>query len=157
MQVLFLFSVQIEILRNPFDGNRKVDFHHELHPCVQCQSCYLPSIYISSSFILLEYNTGNVKVNFPCVPAYMYLMLILLLIAFIWLHSEAAAVVDSATQHLLEENNQLLNQIAANIETCKVCIYLGFSCLQPFLLSHRVHGAWKPSNLIMAVSYTVHT
>jgi len=30
-----------------------------------------------------------------------------------------AAVVDSATQHLLEENNQLLNQIAANIETCK--------------------------------------
>jgi len=49
----------------------------------------------------------------------MYLMLILLLIAFIWLHSEAAAVVDSATQHLLEENNQLLNQIAANIETFK--------------------------------------
>jgi hypothetical protein len=49
----------------------------------------------------------------------MYLMLILLLIAFIWLHSEAAAVVDSATQRLLEENNQLLNQIAANIETFK--------------------------------------
>jgi len=68
-----------------------------------------------------------------------------------------AAVVDSATQHLLEENNQLLNQIAANIETCKVCIYLGFSCLQPFLLSHRVHGAWKPSNLIMAVSNAAHT
>jgi hypothetical protein len=30
-----------------------------------------------------------------------------------------AAVVDSATQRLLEENNQLLNQIAANIETFK--------------------------------------
>uniref|UniRef100_A0A453DEH1 Uncharacterized protein n=1 Tax=Aegilops tauschii subsp. strangulata TaxID=200361 RepID=A0A453DEH1_AEGTS len=33
--------------------------------------------------------------------------------------SEAAPVVDSATQQLLEENNQLLNQIAANIETFK--------------------------------------
>ncbi|XP_020147539.1 uncharacterized protein [Aegilops tauschii subsp. strangulata] len=32
---------------------------------------------------------------------------------------EAAPVVDSATQQLLEENNQLLNQIAANIETFK--------------------------------------
>ncbi|CAN6236635.1 unnamed protein product [Urochloa humidicola] len=30
-----------------------------------------------------------------------------------------APVIDSATQHLLEENNQLLNQIAANIETFK--------------------------------------
>ncbi|KAK3141176.1 hypothetical protein QOZ80_4BG0330440 [Eleusine coracana subsp. coracana] len=30
-----------------------------------------------------------------------------------------APVVDSATQHLLEENNQLLHQIAANIETFK--------------------------------------
>uniref|UniRef100_A0A453S5M1 Myb-like domain-containing protein n=1 Tax=Aegilops tauschii subsp. strangulata TaxID=200361 RepID=A0A453S5M1_AEGTS len=34
-------------------------------------------------------------------------------------------VLDNATQHLLEENNQLLNQISANIETFKVCmIYL---------------------------------
>ncbi|KAG0528067.1 hypothetical protein BDA96_06G286900 [Sorghum bicolor] len=33
-------------------------------------------------------------------------------------HKEAP-VVDSATQHLLEENNQLLNQISANIETFK--------------------------------------
>ncbi|RCV14941.1 hypothetical protein SETIT_3G019100v2 [Setaria italica] len=32
---------------------------------------------------------------------------------------EAAPVVDSATQRLLEENNQLLNQIAANIDTFK--------------------------------------
>ncbi|KAF8769239.1 hypothetical protein HU200_006745 [Digitaria exilis] len=32
---------------------------------------------------------------------------------------EAAPVLDSATQRLLEENNQLLNQIAANIETFK--------------------------------------
>uniref|UniRef100_A0A0D9WB13 Myb-like domain-containing protein n=1 Tax=Leersia perrieri TaxID=77586 RepID=A0A0D9WB13_9ORYZ len=32
---------------------------------------------------------------------------------------EAAPVVDSATQHLLEENNHLLNLIAANIETLK--------------------------------------
>ncbi|KAL6651819.1 hypothetical protein ACP70R_010744 [Stipagrostis hirtigluma subsp. patula] len=30
-----------------------------------------------------------------------------------------APVVDNATQHLLEENNRLLNQIAANIETYK--------------------------------------
>lgn len=30
-----------------------------------------------------------------------------------------AAVVDSATQQLLEQNNQLLNQIAANIATLK--------------------------------------
>jgi len=71
-------------------------------------------------------------------------MLILLLIAFIWLHSEAAAVVDSATQHLLEENNQLLNQIAANIETFKVCIYLGFSCLQPKpATSTQSQGTWR--------------
>uniref|UniRef100_A0A453S4E0 Uncharacterized protein n=1 Tax=Aegilops tauschii subsp. strangulata TaxID=200361 RepID=A0A453S4E0_AEGTS len=36
-----------------------------------------------------------------------------------------AANEDNATQHLLEENNQLLNQISANIETFKVCmIYL---------------------------------
>ena len=153
---MFLFSVQIDYSEELLDSNRKVDFPHELHPCIQCY-CYVPSKYISNSFILLEYNIGNVKVDFPCVPAFMYLMLILLLIMFIWLHSEAAAVVDSATQHLLEENNQLLNQIAANIETCKVCIYLGFSCLQPFLLSHRVHGVCKISNLIMAVSYTVHT
>ena len=48
-----------------------------------------------------------------------------------WLHSEAAPVVDSATQRLLEENNQLLNQISANIETFKVCIYLYLSCLWP--------------------------
>lgn len=46
-----------------------------------------------------------------------------------WLHSEAAPVVDSATQCLLEENNQLLNQIAANIEAFKVCIYLYLLCL----------------------------
>ncbi|CAN6250629.1 unnamed protein product [Urochloa humidicola] len=35
------------------------------------------------------------------------------------LPKEAAPVVDSTTQRLLEENNQLLNQIAANIETFK--------------------------------------
>ncbi|GJN01357.1 hypothetical protein PR202_ga18619 [Eleusine coracana subsp. coracana] len=40
-------------------------------------------------------------------------------VALRWLYPEAAPVVDSATQHLLEENNQLLNQIAANIETFK--------------------------------------
>lgn len=34
--------------------------------------------------------------------------------------SVQAPVLDSATQHLLEENNQLLSQIAANIETLKV-------------------------------------
>jgi hypothetical protein len=45
-----------------------------------------------------------------------------LLTALIWLHYEAAPVVDSATQRLLEENNQFLNQIAANIEIFKVCI-----------------------------------
>ncbi|XP_008668361.1 uncharacterized isoform X3 [Zea mays] len=32
---------------------------------------------------------------------------------------EAAPIVDSATQRLLEENNQLLNQISANIKTFK--------------------------------------
>ena len=32
---------------------------------------------------------------------------------------EEVPVVDSATQHLLEENNHLLNQIATNIETFK--------------------------------------
>nr|CAB3479600.1 unnamed protein product [Digitaria exilis] len=31
----------------------------------------------------------------------------------------AVPVLDSATQHLLEENNQLLTQIASNIETFK--------------------------------------
>jgi len=67
-----------------------------------------------------------------------------------WLHSEAAPVVDSATQRLLEENNQLLNQISANIETFKVCIYLYLSCLWSALalfvlssVSHKVHGACK--------------
>ncbi|ONM12231.1 DUF3755 family protein [Zea mays] len=40
-----------------------------------------------------------------------------------------APIVDSATQRLLEENNQLLNQISANIKTFKVCIYLYLSCL----------------------------
>jgi hypothetical protein len=35
------------------------------------------------------------------------------------LHKEAVPVLDSATQHLLEENNQLLSQIAENIETFK--------------------------------------
>ncbi|KAG8043897.1 hypothetical protein GUJ93_ZPchr0458g22700 [Zizania palustris] len=34
--------------------------------------------------------------------------------------NEAAPVVDSTTQHLLEENNHLLNQIASNIETFKM-------------------------------------
>uniref|UniRef100_A0A0E0DK17 Uncharacterized protein n=1 Tax=Oryza meridionalis TaxID=40149 RepID=A0A0E0DK17_9ORYZ len=33
---------------------------------------------------------------------------------------EEVPVVDSATQHLLEENNHLLNQIATNIETFKM-------------------------------------
>ena len=37
---------------------------------------------------------------------------------------EAAPVVDSATQQLLEQNNQLLNQIAANINTFKVCMLI---------------------------------
>ncbi|XP_052166581.1 uncharacterized protein LOC127783362 isoform X1 [Oryza glaberrima] len=36
------------------------------------------------------------------------------------LHKEAVPVLDSATQHLLEENNQLLSQIAENIETFKM-------------------------------------
>jgi hypothetical protein len=39
---------------------------------------------------------------------------------------EAASVVDSATQQLLEQNNQLLNQIAANIDTLKVCVLICF-------------------------------
>jgi hypothetical protein len=34
--------------------------------------------------------------------------------------------VDSATQQLLEQNNQLLNQIAANIDTLKVCVLICF-------------------------------
>ncbi|KAM3211725.1 hypothetical protein ACQJBY_065065 [Aegilops geniculata] len=34
--------------------------------------------------------------------------------------NEAVLVLDNATQHLLEENNQLLNQISANIETFKL-------------------------------------
>ncbi|XBI38943.1 hypothetical protein VPH35_123828 [Triticum aestivum] len=34
--------------------------------------------------------------------------------------NEAVPVLDNATQHLLEENNQLLNQISANIETFKL-------------------------------------
>lgn len=86
-----------------------------------------------------------------------------LLTALIWLHYEAAPVVDSATQRLLEENNQFLNQIAANIEIFKVCIQLGLSCLEPKLTTftlngcHMVYGACKYSNLNMAVSYTVHT
>ncbi|XP_062193016.1 uncharacterized protein LOC133896429 isoform X2 [Phragmites australis] len=37
-------------------------------------------------------------------------------------------VLDSATQHLLEENNQLLSQITANIETFKVCVLIYFTC-----------------------------
>jgi len=63
-----------------------------------------------------------------------------------WLHSEAAPVVDSATQHLLEENNQLLNQISANIETFKVCIYLyamSMVCTCPFCtLECQPQGTW---------------
>jgi hypothetical protein len=45
---------------------------------------------------------------------------------FNWFYPEAAPVVDSATHHLLEENNQLLNQISANIETFKVCNFVIF-------------------------------
>ncbi|XP_051220109.1 uncharacterized protein [Lolium perenne] len=41
-----------------------------------------------------------------------------------------AAVVDSATQQLLEQNNQLLNQIAANIDTLKGRILQLISCLK---------------------------
>lgn len=74
-------------------------------------------------------------------------MVILLLIILMWMHSEAAHVVDSATQRLLEENNQLLNQISANNETFKVCFYLYmsyvWSTLALFILlsvSHKVHG-----------------
>jgi hypothetical protein len=37
---------------------------------------------------------------------------------------QAAPVVDSATQQLLEQNNQLLNQIAANIDIFKVCMFI---------------------------------
>jgi hypothetical protein len=77
-------------------------------------------------------------------------VLTLLLIILMWLHSEAAPIVDSATQRLLEENNQLLNQISANIKTFKVCIYLYLSCLWSALallvlssVSHKVHGTWK--------------
>ncbi|KAF8712553.1 hypothetical protein HU200_028304 [Digitaria exilis] len=41
--------------------------------------------------------------------------------------SEAVPVLDSATQHLLEKNNQLLTQIASNIETFKVGIMIYFT------------------------------
>jgi hypothetical protein len=44
------------------------------------------------------------------------------LIIFICSFSDAVPVVDNATQHLLEENIQLLSQISANIETLKVCM-----------------------------------
>lgn len=60
---------------------------------------------------------SSIKVQF-----YSFIHMVDLLTALIWLHYEAAPVVDSATQRLLEENNQFLNQIAANIEIFKVCI-----------------------------------
>jgi hypothetical protein len=77
-----------------------------------------------------------------------------------WLHSEAAPVVDSATQHLLEENNQLLNQISANIETFKVCIYLyamSMVCTCPFCTLSATRYM-VPANylyLTMVVSHTI--
>ncbi|KAM3211726.1 hypothetical protein ACQJBY_065065 [Aegilops geniculata] len=42
------------------------------------------------------------------------------LVPFSMLMHHPVLVLDNATQHLLEENNQLLNQISANIETFKL-------------------------------------
>lgn len=53
---------------------------------------------------------------------------------FVCSHSEAVPVLDSATQHLLEENNQLLSQIAENIETFKVFLLI---CAIPYFSIHR--------------------
>uniref|UniRef100_A0A8R7R2S9 DUF3755 family protein n=1 Tax=Triticum urartu TaxID=4572 RepID=A0A8R7R2S9_TRIUA len=48
-------------------------------------------------------------------------------------------VLDNATQHLLEENNQLLNQISANIETFKVCMIYLLSLITGHILPN---GYW---------------
>jgi hypothetical protein len=60
--------------------------------------------------------------------------LYLALMMFVCSHSEAVPVLDSATQHLLEENNQLLSQIAENIETFKVFLLI---CAIPYFSIHR--------------------
>uniref|UniRef100_A0A0D9ZSB0 Myb-like domain-containing protein n=1 Tax=Oryza glumipatula TaxID=40148 RepID=A0A0D9ZSB0_9ORYZ len=53
--------------------------------------------------------------------------------------SHKVPVVDSATQHLLEENNHLLNQIATNIETFKVCMSINLSHFNSKVVAFEVN------------------
>lgn len=70
-------------------------------------------------------------------------MLVLLPRVLVWLHSE----LDSAIQRLLEENNQVLIQITANIETFNaIFMYTSHVCglNLPLLyssVSHKVYCA----------------
>ena len=76
---------------------------------------FLPLKVHFCSFILQKHIDGNENVNFPCVHIHIHVDPTSNS-AHCTLNQHLLWTLDSAVQGLREENNQILNQIAASIE-----------------------------------------